>query len=176
MPLRPQTDFSFCWRRIGVFTVFNQAGISSPLVGSSSQSDGTQTLVLDHVEPCWACSFCRKKGILFCHMFGFVAAALYGSCKVAGSFEMLILARLIVGFGCGAFAFCSLGLFSICKLNSFVLRLRIRTETTRLASGDYHRVTEAIFSWCVDVPNAGQQADALVVVVKVPRTTLPGFI
>ena len=43
----------------------------------------------------------RKKSLLFCHVFGFIASILYLCCKMTMSFEMLILARLIVGFGCG---------------------------------------------------------------------------
>ncbi|KAI0220130.1 Solute carrier family 2, facilitated glucose transporter member 3 [Lamellibrachia satsuma] len=50
----------------------------------------------------FADAFGRKKSILFCHVFGVTAAVLYILCKMMMSFEMLILARLIVGFGCGA--------------------------------------------------------------------------
>jgi len=46
--------------------------------------------------------FGRKKALLVCHVFNFVSAILFGLCKLANSFEMLIIARLIVGFGCGA--------------------------------------------------------------------------
>jgi sugar porter (SP) family MFS transporter len=50
----------------------------------------------------FADKFGRKKALLICHVFGFVSAALFGFCKMGKSFEMLILGRLIVGFGCGA--------------------------------------------------------------------------
>ncbi|KAK2191457.1 hypothetical protein NP493_53g18000 [Ridgeia piscesae] len=50
----------------------------------------------------FADAFGRKKSILFCHIFGVIAAGLFILCKTMTSFEMLILARLIVGFGCGA--------------------------------------------------------------------------
>lgn len=43
----------------------------------------------------------RKKGLLICHVFSYVAAILFGFCNMAKSFEMLILARLFTGFGCG---------------------------------------------------------------------------
>ncbi|XP_013420984.1 solute carrier family 2, facilitated glucose transporter member 1 isoform X3 [Lingula anatina] len=46
--------------------------------------------------------FGRKKAIIIMYIPTFVAAILFGLCDVAESFEMLIIARFIVGFGCGA--------------------------------------------------------------------------
>lgn len=50
----------------------------------------------------FANTFGRKKGLLVCHVFSYVAAVLFAFCNLAKSFEMLVLARLITGFGCGA--------------------------------------------------------------------------
>ena len=45
--------------------------------------------------------FFRKRSLLVTHLFNFVGALLFGLCDVMVSMEMLILARLVVGFGCG---------------------------------------------------------------------------
>lgn len=50
----------------------------------------------------FANKFGRKKGLLICHVFSYIAAILFGFCNMAKSFEMLILGRLFTGFGCGA--------------------------------------------------------------------------
>lgn len=48
-----------------------------------------------------ATKFGRKGGILLCNILGIAAAALMGFSKSSGSFEMLILGRLIIGINCG---------------------------------------------------------------------------
>lgn len=58
---------------------------------------------ISHV--CFLFVFSRKKGLLICHVFGFVSAILFGFCQMALSLEMLIIARFIVGFGCGEYIF-----------------------------------------------------------------------
>lgn len=46
--------------------------------------------------------FGRRGAILFINVFTLIAAILFGLCRVAHSFEMLIIARIIVGYACGA--------------------------------------------------------------------------
>ena len=45
----------------------------------------------------------RKKALLVLHVCGFVGGALFCACKAANSLEMLIIGRLIVGYGCGMY-------------------------------------------------------------------------
>ncbi|XP_074661294.1 solute carrier family 2, facilitated glucose transporter member 1-like [Tubulanus polymorphus] len=51
----------------------------------------------------WGDRFGRKKAMLICNVFCITAALLMGLSKKAGSFEMLIIGRLIIGFGSGIY-------------------------------------------------------------------------
>ncbi|XP_064642899.1 solute carrier family 2, facilitated glucose transporter member 1-like [Lineus longissimus] len=50
----------------------------------------------------YADKFGRRNALLICHIYQFVAAILFGCCRVANSLEMMIIGRIIVGYGCGA--------------------------------------------------------------------------
>lgn len=46
--------------------------------------------------------FGRKNSLIFLHIFSLVASVLFGFCKKANSYEMFIVARILIGFSCGA--------------------------------------------------------------------------
>jgi len=50
----------------------------------------------------FANKFGRKSSLLLLHVLGFMSALLFGLCQYVNSMEMLILARLLVGYSCGA--------------------------------------------------------------------------
>ncbi|CAH1788379.1 unnamed protein product [Owenia fusiformis] len=52
----------------------------------------------------WSDYFGRKKGMLLTNIVIVIAALLMGFSKLAKSYEMLIIGRVIVGFGCGLFS------------------------------------------------------------------------
>ena len=53
------------------------------------------------VYHCFHYLLLRKKAIMMMAVPGLVGDVLFGFCKMANSFEMLILGRLIIGFSCG---------------------------------------------------------------------------
>lgn len=46
--------------------------------------------------------FGRKNSLIFLHIFSLAASVLFGFCKKANSYEMFMIARVLMGFSCGA--------------------------------------------------------------------------